>query len=54
MGTWASIMALAGIELEAGLGSFDSRMDGPGGGSSPPQSGDRKRRGRAQGPSAFD
>ena len=52
VGTWASIMALAGIELEAGLGSFDSQKDGPGG-SSPP-SGDRKRRGRAQGPSACD
>jgi len=50
VGTWASIMALAGIELESGLGSFDSSSSPPQGGSS----GDKKRRGRAQGPPAFD
>ena len=55
VGTWASIMALAGIELEAGLGSFDSQQrNGGGGPGSPPPSSDKKRRGRAQGPSAFD
>ena len=49
-------MALAGIELETGLGSFDNGKNGTDGSSSSPPGGssDKKRRGRAQGPSAFD
>ena len=58
VGTWASIMALAGIGLDGhggGLGGFDSSPSSSQGSPPPPPSSDKKRRGgRAQGPSAFD